>query len=171
MGRIESYFIRYNEDVSLEDRHNLFKKLYNKILHKDDTWHFFYEGTFDELRFHSKFKRRVEKFLEKDDRVKNYTLKEFGWSDDQKIVEEYKDYFTGIFHQNSLIALQLGEEVDVTNRKLERIIDRTVHSFFNMLHPRFNEATLEVDVMKDYLVDRAFYLGMTYQATKEKTNE
>lgn len=171
MGRIESYFLRYNDDVDREDRAQLIADLHKKILHGDDVWHFFYEGRFDELRFHSKFKKRVDKFLSKDWRVESYTPKEDGWVDDQRTVEEYKDYFTVIFHQNSEIALALDME-RADDLHLQLIIDRVVHSFFDMLYLRSGKPTLELDVMKDYLVDRAFYFGMTYQSAKqEKTNE
>jgi hypothetical protein len=172
MGRIESYYLKYTDDVVVKDRAHLFEDLYNKILHKDDKWHFFYEGIYDELRFHSKFRRRVDKFLDKDNRIKNYTQKAEGWVDNHKIVEEYKDYFTEIFHQNSLMAIELADKIDFADDlHLQLIIDRVVHSFFNMIYPHFGRPTLEVDVMKDYLVDRAFYTGMMWQTLKEKNNE
>ena len=77
MGRIESYYIRYNDDVTNEDRFKMFYDLHKEVLHKDDKWHYFTEGTYDELRFHSKYKRRVVKFLEEDaDIVKDFTEKE-----------------------------------------------------------------------------------------------
>jgi hypothetical protein len=172
MGRIESYFIRYTDDVVVKDRAHLFEDLYNKVLHKDDKWHFFYEGSYDELRFHSKFKRRVEKFLNKDSRVKNFIEKSEGWDDDHKIVEEYKNYFTEVFHQNSVMAIKLANEIEFADDLyLQKVIDRVVHSFFNMIYPHFGRPTLEVDVMKNYLVDRAFYTGMVWQKIKENNDE
>jgi hypothetical protein len=172
MGRIESYFIYYTDDVLTEDRAQLFEDLYNKILKKDDKWHFFYEGKFDELRFHSKFRRRVERFLDKDGRIRGYAQKDGGWEDDHDIVEEYKEYFTSVFHQNSLIAIQLSNRDELaSDSHLQKIMDRVVHSFFNMIYPDHGKLMLEINVMKNYLVDRAFYTGMVWQSMKERKDE
>lgn len=168
--RIESYFIWYDDDVENEDRFKLFLDLHEKILYKDSSWHFFTEGNYDELRFGSKFKRRVDRFLEKDSRIQKIIPKKDGWNDDQKIVGEFKSYFTSIFHQNTLLALRLYKRKELTHNKhleLEKIMDRTVHSFFNMISLYSDDAILELTIMKDYLIDRAFYMGMMYQTLKE----
>ena len=172
MGRIESYFIRFYDDVSNEDRFKLYVDLYEKILHKDNEWHYFTEGEFDELRFHSKYKKGVEKFLDGNSMVKDHAEREFGWVDDQAIVEEYKEYFIAIFHHNTLLSLELYKKRnEVTISHLELIMDRTVYSFLNMSALYSNDNMLEVKVMKNYLIDRAFYMGMMYQSQKLKEDE
>ncbi|PNX51807.1 MAG: hypothetical protein BV456_01645 [Thermoplasmata archaeon M8B2D] len=170
MGRIESYYINFIPELSPLSRFGLYLDLYEKILKKDSKWHYFTEGTYDELRFSSKFKRKVDKLLNEEVgiKVESYTKREEGWIDAQKIVEEYKDYFTVIFHWNTLLALELVDKSysTVTNRHLQNIIDRIVHSFFNMIFQPFGDK--EVEVMKNYLVDRAFYSGIVYQYNKMK---
>ena len=171
--RIESYFL-YFKDIILEERFKLYVDLHEKILHKDKEWHFFTEGPYDELRFSSNFKNRVDKFLKEDSRVIKINSKKNGWKDSQGTVEEYKWYFTEIFHQNSLMALELYKKRDIiSNSDLEHIMDRVVHSFFNMISLFSTDVTLEIAVMKNYLIDRAFYMGMMYQygIAKEKEND
>ena len=158
MSRIESYFLYFPTDLNHEERFKFYVDIHEKILHKDDKWHYFTEGVYDELRFNSKYKRKVEDFMEEDSRVEKYYGKDDGWMDDQDTVEEYKEYFTEIFHQNTLMSLRLYKERDeITHRKLERIIDRIIHSFFNMSALYSGDKMLEVTIMKNCLVDRAFY--------------
>jgi len=174
MGRIESYYIRYNDEVTNEERFKMFYDLYHKILNKDDKWHYFTEGTYDELRFHSKYKRKVEKFLEEDNNiVENYAPKDGGWEDDHDTVEEYKEYFTEIFHQNAVVAMSFYDKrEEIKNLNYQKFIDRVVHSFFNMQGLLHKTGFIEERVMADYLIDRAFYTGMQYAYNKMKeTND
>ena len=167
--RIESYYLWFKEDVSLLQRFAFFEELYNKILYKDDKWHFFTEGSYDELRFDSKFKRRVERFINTDKRIDCITPRKDGWQDDQEIVEIYKEYFTEIFHQNTLLSLNIFANTSYIEEKtLKSIMDRVVHSFFNMIHLFKQDNSLEIKVMREYLTDRAFYTGYLFGIYKEK---
>lgn len=176
MDRIESYYLYFTEGLDHEERFKFYVDIHEEILYKDDKWHFFTEGLYDELRFSSKYKEKVYDFIDKDKGIEKYYEKEEGWNDDQDIVEEYKNYFIEIFHQNTLMSLKLYiEREEVTRKKLEQIMDRVVHSFFNMMALYSNDNMLEVTVMKDYLVNRAFYSGYLYGRIKinneEKSND
>jgi hypothetical protein len=177
MDRIESYYLYFTKGLDREERFKFYVDIHEKILYKDDRWHYFTEGKYDELRFSSKYKKKIDSFIndEENKRLDKYYEKENGWDDDQDIVEEYKNYFTEIFHQNTLMSLKLYiEREEVTIKKLEQIMDRVVHSFFNMSALYSNDIMLETTVMKDYLVNRAFYsgylLGMI-NIKEEKSND
>lgn len=169
--RIESYYLWFGEDISSLERFSFYLELYNKILKKDSKWHFFTEGRYDELRFDSKFKRRVNRFIEKDYRIKTSSSRSNGWVDDQRIVEEHKEYFTEIFHQNTLLAIRLfaGTTENYTDESLKSIMDRVVHSFFNMINLFTLSSTLEARVMSSYVLDRAWYTGYLTGIEQERS--
>jgi len=107
-------------ETTIYDR-ELFKTLYEKILHKDDTWHFFYEGTFSVIRCKGKYVRGITKFL--DERAVYYLISDY--EEDQEITKKYLKVFLQIFHGYSVLAMTYEED------EILPLFHRIVHCFLN----------------------------------------
>ena len=183
---MESIKIFFEVGTSHKDRMNLYVDIY-EIIGNKSKWHFFYEDLYDELRVEKEYLDTIENILEADDRVWKYYKEEEGWVDSNFPVEKYKNYFTNIFHEHTKLAIQMylydqtvDLEIDSTDSKsmdittIWRLMDRTVHSFFNMISLWSGEyfgyknqpSYLEVEAMSRYLTSRAFYCGREWQWKK-----
>ncbi len=117
---IEYDLLNFNED--LDKAWEKINALYDKILHKDNYWHLFYEGDFSTLRCSPEYSNDIEKFFKKHKIESKYNGK---WIDGSSIVEKYKDMYRNIFHEFSMLAIHLDES------DLYIAADRVCHSFFN----------------------------------------
>lgn len=135
------------------------------LLSKDDTWHFFYEDFYYIIRCKFSLIEDISKYLFK----KNFNVQLKGkWVDSSKIVEEYKDLFTQLFHINTIFAIK-----KLTVDQIGDIHDRISHCFFNNQY--FNVASLRQKVgndnwesvmLMDYAYGRLLY-NAEYSQTKK----
>lgn len=145
---------------------DLLKDLYNQVLNEDDSWHFFLEGDYNILRFSSRFRARVQEILDKHEVV--YVRESLGgqasarvWIDEQETTREHQKYFERIFHEYSLMAIQIE---DYTIGKLKMLADRVAHCFFNHQFINFQKEldknhNIEAEIMNILAVSRASYTG------------
>lgn len=160
---IEYDLLNFNED--LDKAWEKINALYDKILHKDNYWHLFYEGTFSTLRISPQYIDKVEKFFRKHD----IEYKCNGaWTDGSPTVEKYKKMYRDMFHAFSELAIHLDEE------DLFHASDRVCHSFFNHAFYAAKEhrapfekspsaigpTMWEADMMSRVLIYRAHHIGM-----------
>jgi len=141
------------------------KALHDKILHKDNYWHLFYEGEFSTLRISPQYKDEVEEFFRKHSIERRYNGI---WIDGSPTVEKYKKMYRDMFHAFSELAIHLDEE------DLFHASDRVCHSFFNHAFyaakehraPFENSPSVigptmwEADMMSRVLIYRAHHIGM-----------
>ncbi len=62
---IEFFLLDFNED--LDKAWAKINALYDKVLHKDPNWHFFWEGKYSIIRCSQEFKEIVTEFFEEFD--------------------------------------------------------------------------------------------------------
>jgi len=158
---IEYDLLNFNED--LDKAWTIINALYDKILHKDDYWHLFYEGEFSTLRCSPQYVDEVEKFFNKHNI--NYRCNDV-WIDSSPTVEKYKKMFRNMFHAFSELAIHLDKK-DIFNAA-----DRICHSFFNHAFYMAKERRMiyeneivmgstmwEAEMMAKLAVYRAHYIG------------
>lgn len=132
-------------------------EIYKTILTKDAYWHFFYEGSYSIIRCNKKYYKNIKKYLE-DNAIK---YKYLGlWIDGSVSVEEHKQRFIPIFHEYSMLSMELEEENIVS------VADRICHCFFNHCtymaenhRIRYGTNMWEGILMGQIAVQRAHYIG------------
>ena len=117
---IEFHLLKFNEDMEAAWLHIL--EIYKTILQKDNYWHFFYEGDYSIIRCSRKYKNSIEKYLEYNDIEYRFKGE---WNDGSLVVRIYNERFMHIFHEYSLLAIELKEEW------LLQAADRVCHCFLN----------------------------------------
>lgn len=148
--------INNDEDRAWE----LIKHLYQKILINDESWHFFYENSYNIIRCSDRFFQRVLDELDMFGVV--YKVKG-EWIDGSTTVEAHKKVYRGLFHYFTLMAL---EEYDDGN--IYHIYDRMSHCFLNhqwYVLKEFRERQgkqWEALLMSKMSVWRADYAGYLY---------
>jgi len=178
-----TFYLTYPEGIPFGIRFTTLLTLYAKVLYKDPDWHFFFEDEEgDIIRCSDKYFKVVEKTL-KEYRIE-YSWKE--WVDDHAIVNEYKKYFTRIFHENAELVMTIYKDALITNKTIDYavlrdIVDRIVHSLFNKLfmtlivtYPRYetyNKEVLEPHVLSIVTNNRWFYCGIREQSKRQREYE
>ena len=152
---VEFHLLDFNEDM--EAAWTRILELYNTILKNDDYWHFFYEGKYSIIRCSKKYKNNVEKHLNNNDIVYEY---KGPWIDGSTYVEHHKQRFIHIFHEYSMLAIELDEDNFVS------VADRVCHCFFNhctymavSLRQKYGINMWEGDIMGHLAISRAGYIG------------
>jgi len=152
---VEFHLLDFNEDMEIAWMHIL--EIYNIILKNDDYWHFFYEGSYSTIRCSKKYKDKVENYLKDND----IDYKDIGaWIDGSSHVEHHKQRFIHIFHEYSMLAIELDEDNFVS------VADRVCHCFFNhctymavSLRQKYGVNRWEGDLMGHLAISRANYIG------------
>lgn len=158
---VEFFLPDFNED--LDKAWAKINALYDKVLHKDQNWHFFYEGEYSIIRCSQEFEEKVIEFFEEFD-----IQYEFNglWIDGSSVVCKYRKIFQPMLHCFSELAISM-DEVDLLD-----VADRVTHCFFNhayymakdhrepFKHPDIVDPTLwEAEMMARLSVYRAHYIG------------
>jgi hypothetical protein len=152
---IEFHLLKFNEDMLASWCHIL--DIYQRILYKDNYWHFFYEGDYSIIRCSKKYKKNVIKYLEHCEIEYKYMGT---WNDGSKAVEEYKTRFTHLFHEFSMLAIEMKEDWFML------VADRVCHCFFNHCtymaeeaRSRYGENMWEGILMGQLAIYRAHHIG------------
>jgi hypothetical protein len=159
-------------------------EIHNEVLKDDEVWHFFdeaEEGIF--LRCSTKFSDKLNAFL------KNIMGYDFTWKsyeEDMPVSAKFSWYFQGIFHLNSLMAIDFYNDITLTfiddieprhkaislSAWVGGIVERLSHSFLNNLQEytytyrkisesRFgHDRAWESFVIAETLIDRSMWTGM-----------
>jgi len=152
--------------VSTYDR-ELFKTLYEKILYKDNTWHFFYEGVFSVIRCKRKYAKQIAKFLKKT--KIEYEISDY--EEDQEITKKYLSCFLPIFHSYSVLAMIYEDDEILT------LLHRIVHCFLNPigsieLIKKYNYTNLagawESHLLSDLAISHAHSRGRIVERSSQK---
>jgi len=164
---IEYYLLDFNEDMEAAWIHIL--SIYKEILHSDDKWHFFYEGTYSIIRCQQKYQKKLERYLENND-IEFRCRGE--WLGDHWAVCKYQDHFTRMFHDFSLLAIKMEE------KDLIHVADRIIHPFFNHcvymaedIRKLYGNASWESTMMAHLTVSRAMFAGQMIQLDKQRKKE
>jgi len=153
---VEIHLLNFNEDMPKAWQHIL--DIYQLVLYKDDYWHFFYEGPYSIIRCSKKYKKDVKKYLI----AFNIEYKDVGpWVDGSKSVEKYKNRFIHLFHEFSMLAMELEEGWFLL------VADRICHCFFNHCtymaeesRDRYGTNMWEAVLMGHLSIYRARHVGM-----------
>ena len=162
--------IMIGEETNLKE---LILSIY-EILKDDISWHFFWEEAFVTVRFSSEYGDKFTDFIIEE--LEDYTLVSFEeddkttfikeWVDSSKYVEMYKEYFTLLFHMNTMMAINFIKNDSYDRFTMKNIIDRMVHSLMNMSFPAYaedmgksNPSNYEASMLSAVALDRAFYGG------------
>lgn len=144
----------------------LLRELEYNVLNEDPNWHFFLEGSYNLLRFSSRFKDRVEEILKRNEVIFvreeiNGRMSTRVWVDEQEATRAHQKYFMKIFHEYSVMALAIE---NYTTHKLTMLADRVIHCFFNHQFINFQKeldknCNLEGDITAHIASERSFYVG------------
>ena len=158
---IEFFLLDFNED--LDKAWATINALYDKVLHEDPNWHFFWEGKYSIIRCSQEFEEKVIKFFEEFDIQYKYNGL---WIDGASVVCKYSKMFQPMFHCFSELAINM-DEADLFN-----VADRVTHCFFNhayymakdhrapFKHPDSMDSMFwEAEMMARLSVYRAHYIG------------
>jgi len=101
--------------------------IYERVLHKDPQWHYFYENEYSLIRCSYKYCYEVKKCL--DDFNIKYKWPIKNWNEDMYITKHYQDLFKQMFHSYStlLVNMYINDDMD----QLDMAADRATHCFFN----------------------------------------
>ena len=172
-----------NEETDLKE---LILSVYEVL--KDDTyWHFFWEKEFIIVRFSHEYSDQFVDFIL--DSPKYDSLIPFNedgkttfirkWTESSEYVKMFKEYFTLLFHMNTMMAVHFIKNDSYERETMKNILDRMVHSLMNMSFPAYiedmgnrNPSSYESIMIANVAVDRAFYGGyMQYYADYIKDRE
>ena len=142
-----------------EERLKLFKDLYGEILFGDSDWHFFYEAEFgDFLRVGDEYLSATIDYL--DQYIVNYEH-DGEWVETLPFVAANINYFSDMFHMNTLFALEYSGDTKYLYENLHCWTERYSHSLHDMLHLVLGSGTLENEASRlaRSALDRARYDG------------
>lgn len=156
---------------SMEEHERFWETLqfmYERFLHADPKWHFFYEGNYNHIRCQKSFMEKVTKVLE----TNGFDFTEpVVWEDSSATVRAYEEEFTSLFHNFSEIAMKFQNSNDTQQDKLkfESISDRIIHCFLNHMYYRamtmyeetdYQNTEYELHILGNLFKSRAWYIGM-----------
>lgn len=91
-------------DMTPAMQEDVIKFLYEKILHRDNWWHFFYEGAYVIIRCSFPFAPFVKRKLRRLDIIPTVVKP---WVDDNKTVNKYRRHFAKLFHEYSVLIMHM----------------------------------------------------------------
>lgn len=159
---VEFWMDGFNEDVNIAFGH--IRTIYDKILHKDPLWHYFYEGYYSLIRCSKKYEKDIESYLrEHNINHRQPTI----WKEGLYVTKKYQHIYKHIFHYTSVLAIEMYKSGDETYYL--SAADRIIHPFFNQsLYPakvsklcndRVNFQYWEAELMGELAIGRAYHIG------------
>lgn len=149
----------FNEDFDTAWYHIL--TIYETVLKKDYEWHFFYEGHYNIIRCQNRYTKKLEKYFKEND----IEFERKGvWKGDHWAVEKYREHFTRMFHDFSLLALKMAEG------EIQAVADRIIHPFYNhctylaeTYRKKLGEHAWEGHLMASLTASRSIHSGRLVQ--------
>jgi len=150
-------------------------KIYDKILHMDPNWHYFYEGGYSLIRCSYKFAQSVIKYF-RDNSIK-FQFKS-KWTESLYVTHEYQEIFKQMLHTFSVLTIEMYKNGD--DRCLIQAADRVCHCYHNhslylanavgkLNNYRKNHESImkwEADQMAALTAERCYYNGR-YQGERD----
>ncbi len=167
-NEIVEFWMNWFNDKGMEAAFSHISTIYEKILCKDPLWHYFYEGDYSLIRCSKKYEKALAKYL----RENNITFKKpIVWKEGLYVTQKYQHIFKHIFHQTSVLALELFKNGDL--KSYISAADRVIHPFFNQsLYPvktaglcenlensNIDFQYWEAEGMADLAIGRAYHIG------------
>lgn len=164
---IEFWLEGFNESMSAATLHLV--GVYDKILHKDPNWHFFYEGHYSLIRCSMKYRDAVKKYLDDNSIEYNWPVK--GWTEWSYMTIHYQEDFKVMFHIFSELVIKMIKNND--GKELYMAGDRVAHCFHIMATylanhdgqlDRFKASSMEpmyweAEQMARLTTGRAYHIG------------
>lgn len=173
---VEFWMLWFNSE-GMEAAFSHISTIYEEILRKDPLWHYFYEGDYSLIRCSKKYEKAVAKYL----RENNITFKKpKEWKEGLYVTQKYQYIFKHIFHQTSVLALELFKNEDF--KFYVSAADRIIHPFFNQsLYPAKTAGLCdhlessdidfqywEVEAMTRLATGRSFHIGKIVGKKEER---
>jgi len=154
--------------------------IYKDFLYRDNRWHLFFEGKYNELRVSGRYLHRALEILNSEFTEVTHKV----WIDGHPIVEEHKEFFAYIFHYYSIInitnLLRDSDDKEIDDDFIMSFGDRVLHCFMNMISPgarnstnlsRYNPIGFEAILTSQIAVGRSYYNGYLTGAESAKRLE
>ncbi len=145
--------------------------LYDRVLHKDPNWHYFYEGHYSLIRCSFKYQDRVEQYLGRN--KIDYRIPIRNWTEGTYVTVKYIDIYKEIFHNISVLIIKMYK--DKNGDFLFQAADRVIHPFLNhgfylakmaglldVYKSDLDAEYYEADYMGKLAVGRAYHIGRIY---------
>lgn len=126
LAELKIYGLNERYENSLIHALGIMRNVYDKILHNDDRWHFFWEGAYTVIRCDPQYVLVVEQMLEEyeDFRCERAVL---GYMENVTTTARYLDAFISIFHGFSVLAMDMDDEYFI------EVFERINHCFLNVM--------------------------------------
>lgn len=185
---IVEFWMEGFNDNGLDEAFLHIVEIYDKILHKDPQWHYFYEGHYSLIRCSYKYCYDVKKYM--DDNSIEYKWPIQNWKENTHMTHEYQHIYRDIFHSFSTLIIEMFKNED--GDKLYLAADRVCHPFFNHAmyladisgkldmykdSSNINIMMWEADQMSQLTIYRAHHIGqidghkLAFKQMRESTDE
>lgn len=163
---LHEFHIEDNE-LTIQQRFQVIKSIYEMCLEKDERWHFFYEDEVgDIIRCSPGFSDKVKTTL--DDAGFKYKFNN-AWLETIYEVVNNPEYFADLFHLNSEYVINKALKID--KAQMSAFFDRYSHSLFLKYYFSMGEFPYkESDLLATTVLNRAFYEGLRHQFIRDKAH-